>query len=84
MAREDPSTTREGSAPTREELLAARDRELARQNLRISVLRGRDLLTPEDRELLSGDTPADEARDRETVQRWSAARGTDREADDDK
>jgi hypothetical protein len=39
---------------------------------------GRDVLTPEDRELLSGDTPADEVRDQETVKRWAAARGPNR------
>ena len=37
-----------------------------------------DVLTPEDRELLSGNTPADEVRDQETVKRWSAARGPNR------
>ncbi|MDP9477109.1 MAG: hypothetical protein M3R38_15745 [Actinomycetota bacterium] len=71
-------TTREGRAPTREEFLAAKGRELARHNLRLSYMTGRDVLTPEDRELLSGDTPADEVRDQETVKRWSAARGPNR------
>ncbi len=65
-------------APTREEFLAARDRELARHNLRLSYMTGRDILTPADRELLSGDAPADEVRDQETVRRWSAPRGPNR------
>ena len=71
-------TTPEELAPTREEFLGARDRELARHNLRVSYMMDTDVLTPEDRELLSGDTPADEVRDRETVMRWSAARGPNR------
>jgi hypothetical protein len=71
-------TTRGERDPTREEFLAARDRELARYNLRLSYMMGRNLLMPEDRELLSGDTLADEMRDRETVKRWSAARGPNR------
>ena len=68
-------TAGERVAPTREEFLAARDRELARHNLRISYMMDADSLTPEDRELLSGDTPADELRDQETIKRWSASRG---------
>ncbi len=71
-------TTREERAPTRDEFHAARDRELARHNLRVSYMTDTDVLTPEERELLSGDTPADEVRDRETVRRWSAARGPNR------
>lgn len=67
-------TTREERAQGREELLAALDRELARHNLRISYTMDTDILTPEDRELLSGDTPADEVRDRENIRRWSVAR----------
>lgn len=71
-------TTRGERDPTREEFLAARDRELARHNLRLSYMTGRNFLTPEDRGLLSGDTLADEVRDQETVKRWSAAHGSNR------
>jgi hypothetical protein len=78
MSGRDRFATREGRAPTREEFFAARSRELARHNLRLSYTLGRDVLAPEDRELLSGDTPADEVRDQETVKRWSAARGPSR------
>ena len=48
------------------------------RNLRLSYMMDTDVLTPEGRELLSGDTPADAVRDRETVMRWSAARGPNR------
>jgi hypothetical protein len=78
MSGGDRPTKREGNVPTREEFFAARSRELARHNLRLSRMTGRDVLAPEDRKLLSGDTPADEVRDQETVKRWSAARGPNR------
>ncbi len=78
MSGGDRPNKREGNVPTREEFFAARSRELARHNLRLSHMTGRDVLTPEDRELLSGDTPADEMHDQETVKRWSAARGPNR------
>jgi hypothetical protein len=77
----DHSEAEEGRVPTREEFLEAQKRELARHNLRLSVLMGRDVLTPEDRELLTGDTPAAEVRDLETVRRWSASRSASRGVD---
>ena len=77
----DHSEAEEGRAPTREEFLAAKNRELARHNLRLSFLTGRDVLTPEDRGLLTGDTPAAEVRDLETVRRWSASRSASRGVD---
>ncbi len=67
-----------GTSRRARKFFAARSRELARHNLRLSRMTGRDILAPEDRELLSGDTPADEVRDQETVKRWSAARGPNR------
>ena len=53
--------------PTSKEFEAARRRELARLNLRLSSMTGEEYLTPEDRTILEGDTPLSETRDRETV-----------------
>jgi len=77
----DHSEAEEGRVPTREEFQTAKKRELARHNLRLSFLTGRDVLTPEDRELLTGDTPAAEMRDWETVRRWSASQSASRGPD---
>jgi hypothetical protein len=43
--------------PTSKEFEAARRRELARLNLRLSSMTGEEYLTPEDRTILEGDTP---------------------------
>ena len=60
--------------PTPEEFEAARKRELARLDLRLSSLTGEEYLTPEDRTTLEGDTPQSETRDRETVRNWTATK----------
>ena len=60
--------------PAPEEFEAARRRELARLNLRLSSITGEEYLTPEDRTALEGDTPQLETRDRETVRDWTATK----------
>ena len=59
---------------TSEEFEAARRRELARLNLRLSSMTGEEYFTPEDRTTLEGDTPQSETRDRETVRNWIATK----------
>lgn len=59
------------SPPTRGEFEEARRRELARFNLRISAIKGRTFHTPEDSELLEGDTADRRWADVDTVRRWS-------------
>lgn len=57
--------------PTAEEFEAARRRELARLNLRISSIKGHTCHTPQDEELLEGDTADRRLADVATVRRWS-------------
>jgi len=59
-------------SPTPEEFEEARQRELARLNLRVSDIKGRTFHTPEDAKLLEGDTPDQRWADMHTVRRWSA------------
>ena len=63
------------SIPTLAEFEAAKRRELSRLNLRLSVLMGKEYLTPEDRTILEGDTSQLEEQDRKTVRGWSANKG---------
>ena len=60
--------------PTPEEFEAARRRELARLNLRLTDIKGEEYFTQEDRATLEGDTPRQQTQDRETVRRWSATK----------
>ncbi len=57
--------------PTPEEFEEARQRELARLNLRISDIRGQTSHTPQDAKLLEGDTPDRRWADMATVRRWT-------------
>lgn len=61
--------------PTREEFEEARRRELARLNLRVGAIKGRAFHTPEDSELLEGDTADRRSADVDTVRRWSEGPG---------
>ena len=61
----------ERAPPTREEFEAARERELARLNLRISAIKGQAFHTPEDEEILEWDTAERRSADMDTVRRWS-------------
>jgi hypothetical protein len=58
--------------PTAEEFEQARQRELARLNIRVSSIVGKTYHTPEDVELLKQDTLQQQDQDRDTVRRWSA------------
>ncbi len=53
------------------EFEAARNRELARLNVRLFSITGKEFHTSEDLSLLEGDTFAQETMDRETVRLWS-------------
>jgi hypothetical protein len=57
--------------PRPEELEEARQRELARLNVRISSIKGQAYHTPEDSKLLEGDTADRRLADMATVRRWS-------------
>jgi hypothetical protein len=57
--------------PTPEEYEEARQRELARLNLRISSIKGQTLHTPEDSELLEADSADRRLADMATVRRWT-------------
>lgn len=57
--------------PSVEEFEAARRRELARLNLRISSIKGHTCHTSKDEELLEGDTVDRRLADVATVRRWS-------------
>jgi len=57
--------------PTPEEFEEARQRELARLNLRISDIKGQTCHTPEDSKLLEGDSADRRWADMATVRRWS-------------
>ena len=58
--------------PTAEEFEQARQRELARLNIRVSSTVGKTYHTPEDLELLVQDTLQQQDQDRDTVRRWTA------------
>lgn len=60
--------------PTPEEFDAARRRELARLNLRLTDIKGQEYFTQEDQATLEGDTPRRVMQDREAVRRWSATK----------
>lgn len=57
-----------------EEFEAARRRELARLNLRLTEIKGQEYFTQEDRVALEGDTPRQKTQDRETVRGWAATK----------
>ncbi len=56
--------------PTPEEFEEARQRELARLNLRISSITGQNFHTPEDSKLLEGDSADRRLADMATVRQW--------------
>ena len=55
-----------------EEFEGAKLRELARLNIRVSSITGQTHHTPEDLELLEGDTPYQRSLDMDVVLRWTA------------
>jgi len=57
--------------PTPEEFEEARQRELARLNLRLSSITGQTLHTLEDSKLLEGDSADQRLADMATVRQWS-------------
>ena len=59
--------------PTPEEFEAARRRELARLNVRVSSITGETLHTTGDLELLEGDTAYKRSLDMDVVRRWTAS-----------
>ena len=59
-------------APTLEEFEEARQRELARLNIRVSSILGNVFHTPEDVKLLEQDTPQQRTTDMDIVRRWTA------------
>jgi hypothetical protein len=66
-----------GSQVTRQEtplaeFEAARKRELARLNVRLFSITGKEFHTSEDLSLLEGDTFTQETLDRETVRLWTS------------
>ena len=60
------------NAPTLEEFEEARQRELARLNIRVSSITGKTYHTPDDLKLLEQDTPQQRITDMDTVRRWTA------------
>ncbi len=58
-------------SPTPEQFEEARQRELARLNLRISSIKGQTCHTPEDLKLLEGDSEDRRWADMDTVRRWT-------------
>jgi len=59
-------------APTPEEFKGAKQRGLARLNVRVSSITGETHHTPEDLKLLESDTPYKRSLDMDTVRRWTA------------
>jgi hypothetical protein len=59
------------NAPTLEELEEARQRELARLNIRVSSILGNVSHTPEDVKLLEQNTPQQRTEDMDIVRRWT-------------
>lgn len=57
-------------APTPEEFEEARGKELARLNLRLNSWMGEQYHTPEDLNLLEGDTEQQRLADMDTVRLW--------------
>ena len=57
--------------PTLGEFEAARKRELARLNIRMFSITGKEFHTYEELALMEGDTSEQEVLDRETVRLWS-------------
>jgi hypothetical protein len=60
------------NAPTPAEFEGAKLRELARLNIRVSSITGERHHTPEDLELLEGDTSYQRSLDMDVVRRWTA------------
>jgi hypothetical protein len=60
------------NALTLEEFEEARQRELARLNIRVSSILGNVSHTPEDVKLLEQDTPQQRTEDMDTLRRWTA------------
>ncbi len=60
------------NAPTLEEFEEARQRELARLNIRVSSILGNVSHTPEDVKLLEPDTLQQRTTDMDTLRRWTA------------
>ncbi len=59
--------------PTLAEFETARKRELARLNVRLFSITGKEFHTSDDLALLEGDTVEQETLDRETVRLWSSS-----------
>ena len=59
------------NAPTLEKFEEARQRELARLNIRVSSILGNVSHTPEDVKLLEQDTPQQRTEDMDLVRRWT-------------
>lgn len=59
-------------SPTPEEFEEARQRELARLNVRVSSITGQTSHTTGDLKLLKGDTPHQRLLDMDVVRRWTA------------
>jgi hypothetical protein len=59
-------------APTLEEFEAAKQRELARLNIRVSSMTSETHHTSEDLELLEGDTSYQRSLDMVVVRKWTA------------
>ncbi len=60
------------NAPTLEEFEEARQRELARLNIRVSSIIGKTSHTSEDLKILEQDTPQQRTTDMDIVRRWTA------------
>jgi hypothetical protein len=61
--------------PAPKEFEQARRRELARLNMRLYSITGKTFHTPEDLELLEGDTVYKRSLDVDVVRRWTANSG---------
>jgi hypothetical protein len=59
-------------APTLEKFEEARQRELARLNIRVSTILGNVFHAPEDVKLLEQDTLQQRTEDMDTLRRWTA------------
>lgn len=66
------SASATSAPPTAGEFEAARQRELARLNVRLSSMTSKTHHTPQDLELLKGDTIRQGDLDRDVVRRWTA------------
>lgn len=72
MEMEQPHPLYQNASPTHQEFEEARQREVARLNVRISSITGETLHTTEDLELLEGDTAHQRTLDMDVVRRWTA------------